>query len=340
MSRIPSPREALPGTGRQTVGWAALVAAVLLGLLTSARVGAAVQGSEGVVVAAAGDVACDPDGQPRPGECKEAETASLLEGADVVLMLGDGQYPDGALERYRRGYGRTWGRYRDRTRPVPGNHDYGTPGARGYFDYFGELAGPAGLGYYAFDAGGWRFLALNSNCWAAGGCGPTSPQYRWLAEQLGEARGTCVLAYWHHPLFTAGRYSGYEPVRPWWDLLARHGTALVLAGHDHNYQRFPPLDAEGRPSARGVRQFVVGTGGRNLYRARRPAPVAPDRLVDDRFGVLRLRLFPGRYEWAFVAAGGEVLDRGSAPCPTASVPGTGTRNRYQEPVPGTGGRNR
>lgn len=276
------------------------------------------------MVAAAGDVACDPDSPARPGECADADTARLLEGADLVLMLGDGQYPDGALERYQKGYGRTWGRYRDRTRPVPGNHEYQTPGARGYFAYFGELAGRPGLGYYAFEAGGWLFLALNSNCWAVGGCGPDSPQYRWLAAQLAPARGRCVLAYWHHPLFTAGRYSGYESVRSWWELLARHNAAVVLTAHDHNYQRFPALDGNGRPSARGVRPFVVGTGGRNLYRAWRQGPLQPEVLRDDRFGVLRLQLLPGRYGWAFTGTDGAVLDSGAAPCP---APGSSTWHR-------------
>ncbi|MDR7431803.1 MAG: metallophosphoesterase [Armatimonadota bacterium] len=313
----------------RTVTWVAVAAALGVGYTGVAAPGTEVQG---VVVAAAGDVACDPTHRPRAGECADAETARLLEGADLVLMLGDGQYPDGALERYQNGYGRTWGRYRGRTRPVPGNHEYQTPGAAGYFAYFEDLAGPAGLGYYAFEAGGWLLLALNSNCWAVGGCGPGSPQFGWLTDRLSGPRGRCVLAYWHHPLFSAGRYSGYEPVRPWWELLYRHGAAVVLTGHDHNYQRFPPLDGEGRPSGRGIRQFVVGTGGRNLYRAHRQAAVQPEVLRDDRFGVLRLRLLPGRYEWAFVATDGATLDHGASLCP---VPGTGTWNQYQEPGPGT-----
>ncbi len=297
------------------------MALVLLVAMAAAGPGAPERGQEGgLAVAAAGDVACDPEAPARPGECADADTARLLEGADLVLMLGDGQYPDGALERYQKGYGRTWGGYRDRTRPVPGNHEYGTPGARGYFAYFGELAGPPGLGYYAFEAGGWLFLALNSNCWAVGGCGPESPQHRWLEERLAASRARCVLAYWHHPLFTAGRYTGYEPVRPWWELLSRHGAAVVLTAHDHNYQRFPPLDEHGRPSVRGVRQFVVGTGGRNLYRARRHGPVQPEALRDDRFGVLRLQLLPGRYRWAFTATDGAVLDSGAAACPVPATP--------------------
>jgi hypothetical protein len=297
------------GNGRlvRAVGW------VLTALLSVAAAPAPEELA--VEVAAAGDVACDPDYRPRPGECADAQTAELLEGADLVLMLGDGQYPDGALERYQRGYGRTWGRHRERTRPVPGNHEYGTPGARGYFAYFGERAGPTGLGYYAFQAGSWELVALNSNCWAVGGCGPGSAQYRWLAERLAARRGPCLLAYWHHPLFSAGRYTGREELRPWWELLYQHGATLVLTAHDHNYQRFPPLDPQGQPGARGVRQFVVGTGGRNLYRARGGVFPRPEALHDDRFGVLRLRLHPGRYEWTFVTTEGTVLDRGEAPCP-------------------------
>lgn len=265
-------------------------------------------------VAAAGDVACDPDSAVGTRECADAQTAQLLEGADVVLLLGDGQYPDGALDRYRRGYGRTWGRFRERTRPVPGNHDYGTPGARGYFAYFGDLAGPPGLGYYALDLGPWRLVTLNSNCWAVGGCGPDSPQYRWLAERLVERPNACILAFWHHPVFSAGRYAGQQELRPWWRLLYGR-AALVLAGHDHNYQRFRPLGPEGQPDPAGVRQFVVGTGGRNLYRARRAGPVLPELVRDDHFGVLRLRLHSGGYLWSFVSTTGAVLDRGESACP-------------------------
>ncbi len=268
----------------------------------------------GVEVAAAGDVACDPDHRPGPGECADADTARLLEGADLVLTLGDGQYPDGALDRYQRGYGRTWGRYLDRTRPVPGNHDYGTPQARGYFAYFGDRAGPPGAGYYAFRVPGWLLLALNSNCWAAGGCGPGSPQYRWLADRLAAAAGACVLAYWHHPTYSAGRYTGQPELLAWWDLLYRRGPALVLVGHDHNYQRFASLEPTGRPDPGGVRQFVVGTGGKNLYRARHTGPVRPEVVRDDRFGVLRLRLLRGRYAWRFVTTGGEEVDRGESGC--------------------------
>ncbi len=299
------------GQGRRCVAALAVAAVVA----AAGAAGAAIQTPTGPVrVAAAGDIACDPDVPRARGECADAETAELLEGADAVLMLGDGQYPDGALERYRRGYGRTWGRFLDRTWPVPGNHEYGTRGARGYFAYFGERAGPPGLGFYSVRLGGWRVLAVNSNCWAVGGCGPGSPQYRWLIQELAAGQETCVLAFWHHPRFSWGRYRGYGPVAPVWEALYQHGAELVLTAHDHNYQRFAQLDAAGRADERGVRQFVVGTGGRNLYRARRQGEVRPELLRDDRFGVLRLELYPDRYTWEFVTSRGEVLDRGASRC--------------------------
>jgi len=264
------------------------------------------------LVAAAGDVACDP--QERSW-CRDEATAELLEGADLVLMLGDGQYRDGALWKYRTAYHRTWGRYKSITRPVPGNHEYGTPGGSGYFAYFGAAAGPAGSGYYSFDLGPWHLVALNSNCWAVGGCGPGSPQHRWLAADLAARPGRCTLAFWHHPLYTAGRYAGFPEVRPFWELLHAAGADVVLNGHDHNYQRYAPMDPQGRRDPRGIREFVVGTGGRSLYRLR-PDPLATREAATDRtFGVLRLRLEPGGYAWEFIAVSGAAFtDRGSGRC--------------------------
>lgn len=295
--------------------WTVAVLVFAAGAVGAAAGSAGSQGRAGPVrVAAAGDVACDPDA-PRPrGECADEQTAELLEGADAVLMLGDGQYPDGALGRYRRGYARTWGRFLDRTWPVPGNHEYGTRGASGYFAYFGQRAGPRGLGFYSVRLGGWRLLAVNSNCWAVGGCGAGSRQYRWLVHELARKGERCVLAFWHHPRFSWGRYSGYAPVAPLWEALYEHRADVLLAAHDHNYQRFGRLDAEGRPDGQGVRQFVVGTGGRNLYRALRRGHVRPEFVRDDRFGVLRLDLYHDRYTWEFVTTRGEVLDRGASPC--------------------------
>ncbi|MDR5710184.1 MAG: metallophosphoesterase [Armatimonadota bacterium] len=267
------------------------------------------------VVVAAGDVACSPEIPRMESACRDADTAAFLEGADAVLMLGDGQYPDGALGRYRAAYHRTWGRYLRITHPVPGNHEYQTPRARGYFAYFGDRAGDPEHGYYAFRLGRWLLLALNSNCWAVEGCGGGSPQYRWLREVLATSSARCILAFWHHPLFTAGRYTGFPEVRPFWELLQAAGAELVLSGHDHNYQRYAPLDSRGRITPRGIRQFVVGTGGRNLYRLR-PDPLGAREAATDRsFGVLRLELWPDGYSWRFLAVGdAQFSDHGSETC--------------------------
>lgn len=267
------------------------------------------------VVAAAGDVACPPGMLRTDFACRDADTAALLEGADVVLMLGDGQYPDGALERYQAAYHRTWGRYLRITHPVPGNHEYQTPRARDYFAYFGARAGDPERGYYAFRLGQWLLLALNSNCWAVGGCGGGSPQYRWLREVLVTNSASCILAFWHHPLFTTGRYAGFPEVRPFWELLYAAGAEMVLSGHDHNYQRYAPLDSQGRTDSRGIRQFVVGTGGRSLYRLR-PDPLGAREAATDRsFGVLRLELWRNGYSWQFLAVGeARFSDHGSGAC--------------------------
>jgi hypothetical protein len=289
---------------RSSVGLLAVVAALLAV--------PPVEAQRAYLVAAAGDVACDPRER---GRCRDDATAGLLEGADAVLMLGDGQYRDGALWKYRTAYHRTWGRYKTITRPVPGNHEYGAPGASGYFAYFGAAAGPAGSGYYSFDLGPWHLVALNSNCWAVGGCGPGSPQYRWLAADLAAHPSRCTLAFWHHPLYTAGRYTGFPDVRPFWELLYAAGAEVVLNGHDHNYQRYAPMDPHGRRDPRGIREFVVGTGGRSLYRLR-PDPLAAREAATDRtFGVLRLRLEPGGYTWEFAAVSSAAFtDRGSGRC--------------------------
>ncbi len=270
---------------------------------------------ESYVVVAAGDVACDSTMPRTEHTCRDDETAALLEGADAVLMLGDGQYPDGRLERYRAAYHRTWGRYRAITYPVPGNHEYQTPKAQGYFAYFGERAGTPEQGYYAFRLGSWLLVALNSNCLAVGGCREGSRQYRWLRELLATQSAPCTLAFWHHPLFTAGRYTGFAEVRPWWELLYRAGAELVLSGHDHNYQRYTPLDPWGRRDPLGIRQFVVGTGGRSLYRLR-PDPLGAREAATDRaFGVLRLELRSDGYAWQFLpVSGASFSDSGSGRC--------------------------
>ncbi len=243
-----------------------------------------------LVVVAVGDIADDGDG--------DAATATVARRLrpELVLTTGDNAYPDGSAEDFSRFYAPTWGALRAITRPVPGNHEYETPGARGYFGYFGDAAGEPGRGYYTFRRGGWRFVALNTEV----AHDAASPQLRWLERVLREPGPPCTLAYWHRPRFTSGGYDDDPGLAPLWRALQRAGADIVLSGHDHVYERYGPLDADGRADPAGIRQFVVGTGGRRLHELR------PDRRriagTDDTLGVLELRLRRGSYDARFVPA--------------------------------------
>jgi hypothetical protein len=226
-------------------------------------------------------------------------TARLLDAVPgVVFMLGDTSYYSGTERELRECFDPSWGRHRGRMRPVPGNHDYESPGAAPYFAYFGAAAGQPGLGYYTYRAGGWQIYALNSNI----PIGPGSAQLEWLRGELTLRPSRCALAYWHHPIVTEGPNGPNPHVLALWQLLNEHQVEVALTGHDHLYQRFPPLDAQLRRAPfSGVRQFVVGTGGAMLY----PFP-APPSLTEARasvWGVLRLSLQDGAYEWEFLPAG-------------------------------------
>ena len=226
-------------------------------------------------------------------------------------------------------YDLSWGRVKEITRPVPGNHEYQTPGATGYFSYFngiGNTTGPAGdsgRGYYSYDIGSWHLVALNSNCGAVGGCGPTSPQGRWLAEDLAASNTTCTLAYWHHPLFSSGEYSpGVGSARPLFQQLYDHQADVVLSGHDHNYERFAPQAVTGASDpGRGIRQFIVGTGGKSNYAQGTPLATSEVRNSSS-YGVLELTLRPTSYDWRFVPAAGDTFtDSGSEGCRNAAAAG-------------------
>lgn len=268
------------------------------------------------VVMGAGDIACEPPSLPFGSSCHEYATSELLASADLVLTFGDNQYQDATLDKFLRSYDRSWGRFKAKTRPAPGNHDYLSAGASGYFDYFGVLAGQRGQGYYSFDAGGWHFIALNSECSDVGGCGPGSLQYEWLRRDLAASTAPCTAAYWHHPRFSAGKYHDDSRYQPFWNLLYADGAEVVMAGHDHNYQRYAPMTPSGaRDDARGIRQFVVGTGGKNHYPVD-TVPV-PNREIaeDSTYGVLKLVLRADGYDWAFVPEAGETFtDAGSGVC--------------------------
>jgi hypothetical protein len=273
------------------------------------------------VIGAAGDIACDPGNAHFNGRltavCQMKATADLLLGLHVtaVLALGDLQYEDGALFKFRRSYDRTWGRLKSITRPVPGNHEYGTRGAQGYFAYFGEIAGEPGRGYYSFDAGSWHIVALNSNCAAVGGCGGGSPQGRWLRADLAAHPARCTLGYWHHPRFSSGFHGSDRAYDAFWRALYEAGADIVLNGHDHHYERFAKQDPEGRPDpGRGIREFIVGTGGRSLYGLKRGERNSA-AFSADTFGVLALTLQPAGYEWRFVGGPGKgFTDSGRAAC--------------------------
>ena len=264
------------------------------------------------VVVAAGDIASC-------GTESDEATAELVGGIEgTVLTLGDNTYPDGSAENYDECYQPTWGQFKKRTRPAPGNHEYETEGASAYFDYFGKAAGDPDKGYYSYDLGSWHVVALNSNCGEGGlRCGPGSPQGRWLKEDLAaNDEEACTLAYFHHPLFTSGSYRpGIERVERLWEVLYAAGVDVMLNGHDHNYQRFSPQDPGGRADPEGgIRQFVVGTGGRSLNEISNPI-ANTEVYSDDAYGVLKLTLHPKKYEWEFVPVEGETFsDSGSAGC--------------------------
>ena len=235
----------------------------------------------GVRVAAAGDIACDP-ASPQYGnglgsglECRQRATSDLLVGEahEAVLVLGDIQYEFGDLDAFEASYDATWGRVKSSTRPVPGNHEYATAGAAGYFEYFGTAAGDPAKGYYSLEIGDWHVIALNSNCAEVGGCDAGSAQERWLRSDLAAHPARCTLAYWHHPRYSSGMHGSDRAYRAFWQALYDEGADVVLVGHDHDYERFAPQDATGRrDDERGIREFVVGTGGRSLRRFTRVEP--------------------------------------------------------------------
>lgn len=247
----------------------------------------------------------------------DRKTADIIKSrAGIVMTAGDNAYQTGSVAQYRDCYDPTWGQFKSRTRPVPGNHDWGTPGAAGYFGYFGSNAGPAGRGYYAFNAGTWRIYALTGDCWAVGGCKAGTPQYTWLEADLAAHPRACVMAAWHQPRFSSGPHGNSGAVVPLERLLYVNGAEIVVNGHDHHYERFGLARPNGNPDpARGIREFVVGTGGAPLYPFR--TTLAPNSEVRNAstHGVLRLRLDAGAYAWKFLPVAGKTFtDEGSGTC--------------------------
>jgi acid phosphatase type 7 len=222
-------------------------------------------------------------------------------------------YSDGSDEQFANCYGPTWGRHRDRTRPTPGNHEYHSDGASGYARYFGIPAAEASQGYYSYELGAWHIVVLDSECADVGGCGAGSPQEKWLQQHLARHSVACTLACWHKPLFSSGVAHGNDPeVKPLWGYAAN--ADVVIGGHDHDYERFAPQDSEGKLDLKkGIRDFVVGTGGKNSHRSfADPKPNNEVRQAET-LGVLKLTLHPTSYEWEFVPEEGKIFtDSGGA----------------------------
>ena len=281
----------------------------------------AITASTTVVMVGAGDIAdCTKNG--------DSLTANLLDTIPgTVFVAGDNAYPSGATADFTNCYDPTWGRHKSRTRPVPGNHEYSSPGAAPYFAYFGAAAGDPSKGYYSYDLGDWHVVALNSMVahWAG------SPQEQWLRADLAVSTKRCTFAYFHHPLFTSGMLADTS-VRALWQALYDFGAEIIVSGHDHDYERFAPQTPRGvADPLTGIREFIAGTGGAGLFTLGTPLPNSEVR-NDVTLGVLKLTLSAGGYAWRFIPVAGKTFtDAGSGTChdapstinhpPTAAVGG-------------------
>jgi len=296
-----------PSLAGVMVAAAALVALAPTNGISSS---AAAPADQTAILVGAGDIA----------DCKdlsgaEATAKLLVQVPGTVMAVGDLAYPDGSKENFAC-YDKTWGRVKSRTRPAPGNHEFHAVGATPYFDYFGPAAGNPRTGYYSYELGTWHIIVLNSECKDVGGCETGSPQEKWLRADLAAHPVACTLAYWHKPLFSSGNAHGNDPtVKPFWQALYEANADVVIAGHDHDYERFAPQTPDGVPDPqRGIREFVVGTGGKNHRPFVEPKPNSELRDATA-FGVLKLTLKPGAYDWQFIPETGKTFtDSGSGTC--------------------------
>ncbi|TCV87421.1 metallophosphoesterase [Sulfurirhabdus autotrophica] len=259
------------------------------------------------IILAAGDVAqCATTGA--------MQTAALIQTLPgTVLALGDLAYPKGSNDNFSQCYEPYWGKFKARTLPAPGNHEYLTPDASGYFEYFGERAGKNHTGYYSINIGQWHIVSLNSNI----DSGPDSIQAKWLQNDLVNNRNTCILAFWHHPRFSSGKHGNSIHMSTLWSILYDHHASIVLAGHDHHYERFAPLNKAGqRDEKHGIRSFVVGTGGAKLYEIESPEPGSEAR-YNGSWGILQLTLNTDSYGWQYIPVGdSQFQDSGTGRCVT------------------------
>jgi hypothetical protein len=266
----------------------------------------AAPGQRPPVLVGAGDIATC-------GSANDDSTAALLDNIEgTVFTAGDNAYPNGTLREYMSCYHGSWGRHKARTRPSAGNHEYNTSNGAGYYDYFGPAAGDRDKGYYSYEIESWHVVVLNSNI----ARGPGSAQDRWLRTDLAAHPARCTIAYWHHPRFSSSSEHGNNTsVQAFWEALYQAGAELVLVGHDHTYERFAPQTPTGQPDPdRGIREFVVGTGGRSHYGF---GTVQPNSEVrnNNAYGVLKLDLMTDGYRWEFVpVAGSTFRDSGNESC--------------------------
>ncbi len=264
----------------------------------------------GVRVVAAGDIVCAPGEDVTSTTCRDADTAKLAEqfGPRYVLPLGDLQYDDGRLADFTAAYAKTWGKLAAISRPVPGNHDYHESGASGYLAYFKRQTG--GRNYYAIDIGSWRYYALDSNCDET----DCDAEAAWLDKDMAANPRTCTVIAMHHPRYSSSSEHGDQPeVRPLWEAAIRHHADLALAGHDHDYERFKAMDADGHVTPTGLVSFVVGTGGKSLYDEGQPDEGSV-LFYNDRAGVLDLKLGPKGFGWQFRNVDGKTIDEGVQAC--------------------------
>jgi hypothetical protein len=296
-------------TGRFLVFSIAGLAAVAI-LFGVANSRSALKEPEPAVIVAAGDIA----------DCRDLSgaeaTAKLLEkNPGTVVAIGDLAYPDGTRENFTC-YDKTWGRAKDRTRPAPGNHEFHSKGASFYFEYFGNAAGDSKDGFYSYELGSWHIISLNSECEEVGGCSEGSREEKWLRADLAAHPAACTLAYFHKPLFSSGGAHGNDlEVKPLFQALYDAKASVVLNGHDHDYERFAPQDPDGKPdAAHGIREFVVGTGGKNHRPFGDPKPNSEVRDATA-FGVLKVTLKSNSYDWEFIPEAGKTFtDSGSGAC--------------------------
>ncbi|HYM64489.1 MAG TPA: DNRLRE domain-containing protein [Gaiellaceae bacterium] len=261
------------------------------------------------VIGVVGDIACPPNEATTATACRQRYTSDLAvdAGLTAILVPGDIQYNRGEYENFLASYDPTWGRVNGITYPAPGNHEYTAGAAPGYFQYFGPVAGDPTKGYYSVDIGTWHVIALNSNCAAIGGCGAGSAQEQWLRADLAAHPATCTLGYWHHPRFSSGDHGSAGSMQALWQALYDANADVVLSGHDHNYERFAPQTATGTSDPeRGIREFVVGTGGRGLRPFRTPIANSEIRNATT-FGILKLTLHASGYDWQFVPEAGKTF---------------------------------